>query len=65
MAEVLPFLIGLALAATLIVLFVGIGAFAIGGKFHAKHANTLMRARVVIQGVAVLLFALLAWLGMT
>jgi hypothetical protein len=65
MAEILPFLLGLALFATLIVLFIGIGAFAVGGKFHAKHSNNLMRARVIIQGVAVLLFALMVWLGMT
>ncbi len=63
MAEFLPFLLGLALFATLLVLFIGIGAFAVGGKFHAKHANNLMRARVIVQGVAVALFALIVWLA--
>ncbi len=43
-------LIVIALALTLLVLFVGIGAFAVGGKFNTKYANKLMRARVLMSG---------------
>ena len=40
-------------------LFIGIGAFAVGGKFNAKYSNKLMRARVLMQGLAIILFATL------
>jgi membrane protein implicated in regulation of membrane protease activity len=53
----------LALGLTLLVLFVGIGAFAMGGKFNQKYSNKLMRARVLIQGIAILLFAVLMLLS--
>tara|TARA_R110000772_G_scaffold49123_11_gene113131 strand:+ start:15886 stop:16083 length:198 start_codon:yes stop_codon:yes gene_type:complete len=56
-------LIVIALALTLLVLFVGIGAFAVGGKFNAKYANKLMRARVLMQGIAIILFAVLMLLS--
>ncbi|MEQ8504150.1 MAG: twin transmembrane helix small protein [Rhodospirillales bacterium] len=49
----------IALAMTLLVLFVGIGAFAVGGKFSQKYSNKLMRLRVLMQGLAVILFATL------
>lgn len=48
----------LVIAAVLIVLFIlmlGIGSFGVGGKFHAKNANRLMRYRVGAQAVAILL----------
>jgi hypothetical protein len=45
--------------ATLGVLIVGIVGMAQGGEFNRRNANKLMRARVVLQGVAVLLFAVL------
>ncbi|MEQ8228480.1 MAG: twin transmembrane helix small protein [Rhodospirillales bacterium] len=50
-------LLVIALALTLLVLFVGIGAFAVGGKFSQKYSNKLMRLRVLMQGLAVILFA--------
>jgi len=56
-------LIVIALALTLLVLFVGIGAFAVGGKFNAKYSNKLMRARVLMQGIAIILFAVLMLLS--
>tara|TARA_Y100000813_G_C23822089_1_gene193466 strand:+ start:233 stop:430 length:198 start_codon:yes stop_codon:yes gene_type:complete len=49
----------IAMALTLLVLFIGIGAFAVGGKFNAKYSNKLMRARVLMQGLAIILFATL------
>ncbi|MDE3120886.1 MAG: twin transmembrane helix small protein [Paracoccaceae bacterium] len=48
----------LVVAAVLIVLFIlmlGIGSFGVGGKFHARNANRLMRYRIAAQAVAVLL----------
>ena len=52
----------LAAAAVLIVLFIlltGIGGFAKGGDFNRKHANRIMRYRIVAQFVAILLILLL------
>ena len=65
MSPVLPYLLGFAMAATLVVLFIGLVAFAGSGKFHARHANTLMRARVVLQGVTVALLALAGWFSLS
>ncbi len=55
----------LALAATLLILLVGVGGFALGGSFNARHGNKLMRLRVAAQAVAVLLLGLAMWLGAT
>lgn len=51
-------LIGVMLA-VLVVLILGIAAMARGGEFNRKHANKLMVARVVLQGIAIALVALL------
>ena len=47
------------MVATLGVLIVGIVGMAQGGDFNRRNANKLMRARVVLQGVAILIFAIL------
>lgn len=52
-------LLMLAMAATLIVLLVGITGFARGGEFNARYGNMLMRARVGFQFAAVVLLGLL------
>ncbi len=39
----------------LVVLMVGIAGFAKGGDFNRKHANRLMRYRIIAQFVAVVL----------
>ena len=39
----------------LIILMIGIGGFAKGGDFNRKHANRLMRYRIIAQAVAVAL----------
>ncbi len=52
-------LLAVTLAAVLIVLLTGLIGMARGGVFNAKHGNTLMRARVVLQGLAIVLFLLL------
>tara|TARA_B100000676_G_scaffold311270_1_gene380530 strand:- start:1148 stop:1459 length:312 start_codon:yes stop_codon:yes gene_type:complete len=46
-----------AMIATVGVLFFGIYTMARGGEFNRKHSNKIMRARIVMQGVALLLFA--------
>jgi hypothetical protein len=52
------FLLALALAITLGVLFAGLFVMARGGEFNRKHGNRLMRWRVIAQGTALLIFAL-------
>lgn len=49
------FLIPIGLAATLIVLCIGIYSMAKGGAFAKEHSNRLMRLRVLAQGVTILL----------
>jgi hypothetical protein len=41
--------------AVLAVLLVGVGGFARGGDFNRKHANKIMRLRLLLQFVAVVL----------
>ena len=55
----LPFLLGLAMFATLIILVVGLVGFARNGPFYKKHANNLMRARVIGQGLALIIFGII------
>ena len=59
MADVLPYLIGAALAATLGVLAVGVFAMLRGGEFNRKYGNKLMRLRVGMQALAIVLLLLL------
>lgn len=61
MTDVLPFLVGAAMLATVVVLFAGIISFAFNTKTNAKYATRLMAARVILQGVAVALFALMVF----
>jgi hypothetical protein len=61
LGPLVPYLLGLALTATLVVLLVGIFSFAFNSEFHRKHGNTMMRARVIVQGIAIALFALLVF----
>ena len=41
--------------AVLAVLMLGVGSFAKGGEFNRKHANRIMRWRIILQAVAVAL----------
>ncbi len=63
MQSILPALLGLALLATLSVVVIGIISFSVHGDFYRKHANNLMRARVVLQGCAVALLAAIVWVA--
>ena len=53
-------LVILAAFVVVIILMVGIGAFAKGGAFHDRHANRLMRWRIIAQAVAVILILIFA-----
>jgi hypothetical protein len=48
-------LAAIAALSVLAILLVGIGGFARGGDFNRRHANRLMRYRIVAQFVAVVL----------
>lgn len=52
------FLIPIGLAATLIILGVGIYSLAKGGAFAKENSNKLMRLRVIAQGVTIALMVL-------
>lgn len=58
MSNVVLVLLGLALLAVAAVLLLGLFSLAKGGAFAEKYGNKLMRARIVAQLVAVLLFVL-------
>ena len=45
-----------AMVAALGALLIGVVSMARGGEFNRKYGNTLMRARVALQGLAILLF---------
>lgn len=47
-------LVVIALLAVLAILMFGIGSFGKGGEFHRKHANKIMRWRIIAQAVAVI-----------
>jgi hypothetical protein len=52
---IFPMLIVVALAAVLVVLLTGVVGMARGGEFNRRYGNTLMRLRVILQGVTVVL----------
>ncbi len=45
-----------AMVGTLAVLFMGLFSMARGGEFAKRNSNRFMRWRVIMQGVAILLF---------
>ena len=49
-------LLGLSMLAVLGVLFWGIFTMARGGEYNAKWSNKIMRYRVVLQGIALVIF---------
>ena len=59
----LVFLLILAMLLTLAALFGGLFSMARGGEFNQRWGNRLMQARVVMQGVAIALFALVMLLS--
>ena len=53
--NVLTAIIILALIATIAALLTGVWSMGRGGEFDEQHSNQLMRARVIFQGIALLL----------
>ncbi len=51
-------LTALAMIAVLFTLVGGVASMTKGGDFNQKYSNKLMRARVILQGLALLFFAL-------
>lgn len=52
----------LAIFSVVIVLMIGIGGFAKGGKFNHKYGNKMMRLRLLFQFIAVALVVLYVYL---
>lgn len=48
----------ISMLAVLAILLTGLVAMSKGGAFNEKYGNKLMRARVIMQGVALAFFAL-------
>ena len=48
-----------AMLSVLAALFLGVYSMTRGGEYARKHGNRFMRARVLLQGLAVLLFLIL------
>jgi hypothetical protein len=63
MEQILPYALGFAMFATLLVLVIGVVSFGVYGKFYVRHSNHLMRLRVLLQGIAVAIFALITFLA--
>ena len=59
MDSLLAFLLGSAMLCPLFVLVIGVVSFAVNGEFYKKNSNKLMRLRVLLQGLAILFFAIL------
>ena len=51
-----PVVIVAAMIAAVGALLLGVFSMAKGGEFNRKYGNKLMRARVALQGLAILLF---------
>jgi hypothetical protein len=56
--NLLGYLTVAAMIVTAVILVVGIAGFYQGGEFNRKYGNIMMRARVVSQGVTVVLLVL-------
>lgn len=54
-SDPLFYLVVVACLAVVAVLMIGVLGFARGGEFNKKHANKIMRLRLLLQFVAVLL----------
>ena len=59
---ILPYAIFIVLFSVLLVLFIGIISMLRGGDFNKRWGNKLMRARVILQGLAIVLILVTAYL---
>lgn len=46
----------------LVILMVGVGGFGKGGEFNRKHANRIMRLRILAQAIAIAMILGYVWL---
>ena len=60
MADPFYYIVIVGVLTVMIILMIGLGAFARGGDFNKKYANKLMRYRIIAQAVAVVLIILYA-----
>jgi hypothetical protein len=51
----------IACLAVVVVLMIGVGTFARGGEFNRKHANKIMRLRLLAQFIAVVLIVVFVY----
>ena len=58
MTNIFLILMVIAMFLALISTGIGIGVMVKGGKDNVKYGNSLMRARIIFQGLALALFAL-------
>lgn len=63
MTTLLSILLGLTLLSVAGSLAYGLFSFLKGGEESSKISNEAMRWRVILQGVALLLFFLILWIG--
>ena len=63
MSLLITVLLGGAMLAVLLSLFGGLYAMTRGSEFSRKHSNRFMRARVILQALALVLFLLLLLQG--
>ena len=56
-------LLGLSMLAVAGVLFWGVITMARGGEYNAKWSNKIMRYRIVLQGIALLVFVVILTLA--
>ncbi len=61
MSQIILIVALVACFAVLGVLLFGVGSFARGGDFNKKHANRIMRLRLIAQAIAVALIVLAVW----
>lgn len=60
MQAFLPYSVIIGLIVTALILAIGIIVMNIGGDLNKKYGNTLMRLRIISQGVTIVLFILSA-----
>ena len=63
MQDIFPWLVIIAVGATLLIMLAGLLSMLRPGKFNAQRSNKLMRYRVIFQFAAVLLIAVAVVLG--
>jgi len=63
MNDIVSILVLAAVVAVGLILVAGIVTMMRGGEFNRKYGNKLMRARLVLQAVAVVLVLVAWWIG--